>query len=122
MTTLTVQARRKPGATGGHVLFAHLEKDEQRFLLVAIINDKLGAALTKSFDIASVEHLDLDGFRFAGRINMTAWTNSADRYIGFLKGKRNVAEYFKEFLGCDSTVQDLEDPIRHRTWPSLRPT
>ncbi|MBZ9700968.1 MULTISPECIES: nucleoid-associated protein [unclassified Mesorhizobium] len=109
MTTLTVQARRKPGATGGHVLFAHLEKDEQRYLLVAIINDKLGAALTKNFDIASVEHLDLDGFRFAGRINITAWTNSADRYIGFLKGKGNVAEYFKEFLGCDSTVQDLED-------------
>lgn len=109
MTTLTVQARRKPGATGGHVLFAHIEKDGQRYLLVAIINDKLGAALTRSFDIASIEHLDLDGFRFAGRINITAWINSADRYIGFLKGKGNVADYFKEFLGCDSTVQDLED-------------
>lgn len=109
MRTLAVQARRKPGATGGHVLFAHFEKDSQAFLLVAIINDKLSAALTKTFDINEVEHLDVDGFRFAGRINITAWLASAERYVGFLKGKGDVAEYFKEFLGCDTTVQDLED-------------
>lgn len=109
MTTLAAEAKKKPGATGGHVLFAHIEKDGQVFLLVAIINDKLGAALTKNYDIASVEHLDLDGFRFAGRINITAWTAAAERYIGFLKGKGDVADYFKAFLGCSTPVQDLED-------------
>ncbi|MGO7117559.1 nucleoid-associated protein [Rhizobium leguminosarum] len=109
MDTLTVQARRKPGATGGHVLFAHIEKDNHVYLMVAIINDKLGAALTNDLDIADVKHLDLDGFRFAGRVNITAWLADADRYIGFLKGKGDVAEYFKEFLGCDTTVQDIQD-------------
>ena len=100
MSTLTVQARRKPGASGGHVLFAHFEKDGHAYLLVAIINDKLGAALTKTFDIAAVEHLDVDGFRFAGRINITAWQDFADRYIGFLKGKGDVAEYLRSSLAA----------------------
>lgn len=109
MGTLTVQARRKSGATGGHVLFAHLEKDAHVYLMVAIINDRLGAALTNDLDITDVMHLDLDGFRFAGRVNITAWLANADRYIGFLKGKGDVAEYFKEFLGCDTTVQDIKD-------------
>lgn len=109
MKTLTAQARRKAGATGGHVLFAHLERESGVYLMVAIINDKLGALLTKEFDIADVHHLDLDGFRFAGRVNITAWLEEADRYIGFLKGKGDVAEYFKEFLGCDTTVQDIKD-------------
>lgn len=109
MTTLTIQARRKAGATGGHVLFAHIERDDSIYLMVAIINDKLGALLTNDLDIADVQHLDLDGFRFAGRVNITAWLADADRYIGFLKGKGDVAEYFKEFLGCDTTVQDLQD-------------
>ncbi|MBB2768263.1 UNVERIFIED_ORG: nucleoid-associated protein [Rhizobium esperanzae] len=109
MGTLAVQAKQKAGATGGHVLFAHIEKDNQVYLMVAIINDKLGAALTNDLDIAEVKHLDLDGFRFAGRVNITAWLGGADRYIGFLKGKGDVAEYFKEFLGCDTTVQDRED-------------
>lgn len=109
MTTLTTQARRKPGATGGHVLFAHVKKGDDVYLMVAIINDKLGAALTNDLDITDIKHLDLDGFRFAGRVNLTAWLSDADRYIGFLKGKGDVAEYFKEFLGCDTTVQDKED-------------
>ncbi|WP_176038803.1 nucleoid-associated protein, partial [Brucella tritici] len=86
MGTLAVQAKQKPGATGGHVLFAHIEKDDQIYLLVAIINEKLGAALTSDLDIADIKHLDLDGFRFAGRVNITAWLAAADRYIGFLKG------------------------------------
>lgn len=109
MATLTAQARRKAGATGGHVMFAHIERDASIYLMVAIINDKLGALLTNDLDIADVQHLDLDGFRFAGRVNITAWLEDADRYIGFLKGKGDVAEYFKEFLGCDTTVQDLQD-------------
>ncbi|MBB5276912.1 nucleoid-associated protein [Rhizobium rosettiformans] len=109
MTVLLAQARRKSGATGGHVLFAHFEKDKQLYLLVAIINDRLGALLNEDMDISDVRHLDLDGFRFAGRVNISAWTSGADRYIGFLKGKGDVAEYFKEFLGCDTTVQDRVD-------------
>lgn len=109
MTTLAVQAKQKAGATGGHVLFAHIEKDSQVYLMVAIINNKLGAALTKDLDLADIEHLDLDGFRFAGRVNISAWLEKADRYVGFLKGKGDVAEYFKEFLGCTTAVQDTED-------------
>ncbi|NKJ38729.1 nucleoid-associated protein [Rhizobium sp. SG570] len=109
MDTLAFQAKQKAGATGGHVLFAHIEKDNQVFLMVAIINDKLSAALTNDLDMADITHLDLDGFRFAGRVNISAWLADADRYIGFLKGKGDVAEYFKEFLGCDTTVQDKED-------------
>jgi nucleoid-associated protein len=109
MGVLLVQARRKPGATGGHVLFAHFQNDGQAYLLVAIINDRLGALLNEDLDIHDVRHLDLDGFRFAGRVNMSAWIAGAERYIGFLKGKGDVADYFKEFLGCDTIVQDRAD-------------
>lgn len=109
MTTLVAQARRKPGATGGHVFFVHFEDDAKQFVMIAIVNDKLGAAITHDYDVSDVTTLDLDGFRFAGRINLTAWANAEERYVGFLKGKGDVAEYFKEFLGCDTTVQDRLD-------------
>lgn len=109
MTTLVAQARRKPGATGGHVFFVHFEDEARQFIMIAIVNDRLGAAITKDFDVSDVTTLDLDGFRFAGRINLTSWLNGEERYVGFLKGKGDVAEYFKEFLGCDTTVQDRQD-------------
>jgi nucleoid-associated protein len=109
MTTLLLQAQRRPNSAGGHVFFAHFERDGRHYLLVAIVNDKLGATLTTDFEVTDVQHLDMDGFRFAGRINLTGWTNSESRYIGFLKGKGDVSEYFKEFLGCDTTVQEKQD-------------
>nr|WP_301335371.1 nucleoid-associated protein [Methylobacterium fujisawaense] len=109
METLKAQAGYKGAATGGHVFFAHFEREERQYLLIAIVNEKLGASMTSDLDVQDVRHLDMDGFRFAGRINMTSWANGEERYIGFLKGKREVSEYFKEFLGCDTTVQNRRD-------------
>jgi nucleoid-associated protein len=109
METLRVQAALKSASIGGHVFFALFERNAQQILIVAIINDKLGAALTKDFSVSDIRHLDVDGFRFAGRINLTGWQAGDDRYIGFLKGKGDVSEYFRLFLGCDSTVQDRKD-------------
>jgi len=111
MTTLQVQARRRPNAAGGHVFFAHFECDGRQFLLVAIVNDKLGAALTRDLEVREVRHLDMDGFRFAGRISLSGWAAGEQRYIGFLRGKGDVSEYFKEFLGCDTTVADRQDTL-----------
>lgn len=105
MATLAKEAQAKTASTGGHVFFAHFEKDKVQYLLVAIVTDKLSAALTTNEDLEDVEHLDVDGFRFAGRISLTGWGNNDDRYIGFLKGKGAVSDYFKEFLGCDTTIQ-----------------
>lgn len=109
METLRVQAQARSASTGGHVLFAHFRRDGRDYLLVAIVTDKLSATLTSERDVEDVRHLDLDGFRFAGRINLTAWANGDDRYISFLKGKGDVSEYFRHFLGCDSVVQDRVD-------------
>lgn len=105
MRTLETQARRKPNAGGGHVFFAHFANDKGTFLLIAILNDKLSAALTSSLDVQDIQHLDLDGFRFAGRINIDGWRAAEPRYIGFLKGKGDIAEYFREFLGCNDAVE-----------------
>ncbi|GAN82155.1 nucleoid-associated protein [Acidocella aminolytica] len=109
MGTLKHQAGLRNAAQGGHVFFAHFSRDSRQFLLVAILNDKLSAALTTSYDVADVQHLDMDGFRFAGRINLTGWAANEERYIGFLKGKGAVSEYFMAFLGCDNTVQVRQD-------------
>lgn len=109
ITTLQREAVKKAASTGGHVLFAHFKRDRRDYLLVAIVTQKLSAALTTDRDMRDVRHLDLDGFRFAGRVNLTGWAAGQDRYISFLKGKGDVADYFKEFLGCDAVVQDRVD-------------
>ena len=50
----------------------------------------------------------LDGYtrlqnalRVAGRIDLGAWQTGGERYISFLRGRGDVAQYFKLFLGCN---------------------
>jgi nucleoid-associated protein len=108
MATLLAKARRVPNAGAGHVFFAHFARDGREFVLIAIVNEKLGAALTNSFEVQDITHLDLDGFRFAGRVDMTSWQAGDERYISFLRGRGDIAEYFKEFLGCVSPTTDKQ--------------
>ncbi|MFA7441099.1 MAG: nucleoid-associated protein [Sphingomonadaceae bacterium] len=111
MLTLQRHAGKKAGAAGGHVLFAHLRQQGRDYVLVAIVNDRLGAMLSGDKELLDVRHLDLDGFRFAGRINLTAWQAGEDRYVGFLRGRGQVSEYFKAFLGVDAIVQARRDTV-----------
>lgn len=104
MATLQKEAQAKAASTGGHVFFTHFSSNEVQYFLVAIITDKLSAMLTQNDDLEDVTHLDVEGFRFAGRVNLSGWAAGEPRYIGFVKGKGAVAHYFKEFLGCDTTV------------------
>lgn len=106
MNTLAVKARGVPNAGAGHVFFAHFERDARELVLIAIVTEKLGALLTRQFDAQDVTHLDLEGFRFAGRVDLSGWLAGDERYVGFLRGRGEVAEYFKEFLGCTSSVSD----------------
>ncbi|MCD1634454.1 nucleoid-associated protein [Martelella mediterranea] len=104
MDTLSKEASARPASEGGHVFFAHFAREEIQYILVAIVNDKISAALTENTDLEDVKHLDVDGYRFAGRVNLHGWDNDQERYVSFLKGKGAVSEYFKAFLGCDTTV------------------
>lgn len=105
MKTLCAKAA-KTAATGGHVFIAHTTRDTSDYLLVAILTDELGAALTKGKDVQDSLYLDIKGFRLAGRVDMTHWNSGGERYLSFLKGRdqAKVSDYFKAFLGCDNSV------------------
>ena len=105
MKTLCTKASGT-AATGGHVFIVHILHDELNYLIVAILTDELGAALTAGKDLTDNIHLDIKGFRFAGRIDMTNWQSGGERYLSFLKGRKQdrVSDYFKAFLGCDNSM------------------
>ena len=105
MSTLAAKAG-STASTGGHVLFARINRANKTYLLVAILTDELGASITANKDVADNIHLDIKGFRLAGRIDLTAWQEGGTQYLGFIKGRgqTKVSDYFKAFLGCDNSV------------------
>lgn len=98
-------------STGGHVLIAVSSSANVRWAVVVILSNKAGTTINEELKVIRAPHLDVDGIRFAGRVNLTEWGDGvAERYISFLKGKKNdVSQYFQRFLGCSTVQQDLND-------------
>lgn len=91
-------------ATGGFVLIAKVQSNGSEFLLVAIVTEILGSAITSGLDVVDSSHLDMSQLRVAGRIDITSWQQGHPRYISFIKGRGDIATYFKLFLGCNDVM------------------
>lgn len=86
MLTLCAKAKGT-AATAGGVIFAHTKTDTEEHVIVAIVTEEWGAGLKDGLEVEGAEYLDLKGFRFAGRVNITEWKNQGEKYLSFLKGK-----------------------------------
>lgn len=110
MANTLVSEIQKTASPGGHVFFAHTKsvskENQNEYFIVAILNDELGAALSESKDVVDNLHLNVKGFRLAGRVNITAWKAGKEKYVSFLKGRGQdkVSDFFKLFIGCNNSL------------------
>lgn len=109
MTHLQSRASVEQLATGGFVLIVKINNDGTDYLLVAMVTEVVGSAITEGLEIVDSVHLDMSQLRVAGRVDLTAWQGGAERYISFLKARGDIASYFKLFLGCNDLILALEE-------------
>jgi nucleoid-associated protein len=113
MDVLASKASQAPLATGGYVIMAQFSNHSGvRWFITAIINNSKGSAINDaSLDIVDSEHVDMHNLRVVGRVNIREWLNenSDVRYIGFLKQKGDVSDYFKLFLGCNELIASVDE-------------
>lgn len=115
MNLLLNRINNQPLATGGTVFIVDYKENNSNYILVAILSKKTAFSINHWKMIES-EMLDIEHLKFAGRINLTDWGNGEKRYISFLKGKDDIAKYFKEFLSCNDALLALEETkklVRH---------
>lgn len=94
---------------GGFVLIARIREGEADCLWVALLTEALGTAIDAQLNVVDSAHLDLASLKAAGRVDLSAWRRGDERYISFLKGRGDVAHYFKRFLGCSDVVIALKE-------------
>lgn len=110
MAQLQARIEEEPQAAGGHVVFARIcNSAAADVLLVAIIAEAHGMALNADLEVVERSYLDLANLRVAGKIDLAAWQSNSGRYISFLKGRGDVAQYFKRFLCCNDVVAALKE-------------
>ena len=94
---------------GGYVLIARATVFGTDCLYVALLQETLGSTIGDGLTIHDSPHLDFAALQVAGRIDLGAWQAGAERYIAFLKGRGDVAGWFKRFLGCTDVVIALKE-------------
>ncbi|TCH62498.1 nucleoid-associated protein [Acinetobacter sp. ANC 4862] len=93
--------------TGGWVVICLYNYNNQKFIAIAVVNEIIGAGINESFEVEKSVYIDLSKLRHAGRVNLTQWQNQEDRYVSFIRGSHTSSEYFKEFLGCETTNDNV---------------
>lgn len=110
---LATKAGAVPLATGGYVLMSQMTDDAGvSWFIVAIINNVDGSVINDvTLEVVTAMHVDLENLRVAGRVNLSDWQAGEEdvRYVGFLKQRGEVSDYFKQFLGCDDLVADVAE-------------
>ncbi|AMC34314.1 nucleoid-associated protein [Janthinobacterium sp. B9-8] len=109
MQHLLLRLEQEPLASGGHVLIARVKSDGADFILFTILSEIMGTMLDENLNVADSIYLDTANLKVAGKIDLHAWQNGAERYISFLRGRGDVAAYFKSFLGCNDIVVALKE-------------
>lgn len=113
LAVLASKAGAVPLATGGYVLMARITDEVgTSWFIVAMITNVDGSVIDDvTLEVVTAMHVDLEHLRVAGRVNLTDWQAGHEdvRYVGFLKQRGEVADYFKQFLGCDELVADVEE-------------
>lgn len=113
MTVLCAKASQVPLATGGYVLMAEVSNAaNHRWFIAAILTNVRGSAINdESLEVDDSVHVDLHNLRVAGRVSVTDWQSGDPdiRYIGFLKQRGEVSDYFKIFLGCNELVASVDE-------------
>jgi nucleoid-associated protein len=109
MVALLQQRGRGQGGRGRLRAHRPRHRVRRRLLYVALLQETLGTVIGDGLSIQDSPHLDFPALQVAGRIDISAWQAGAERYISFLKGRGDVAGWFKRFLGCTDVVIALKE-------------
>lgn len=91
-------------ATGGYVIFAHFTVQAEVFLMTVLLNNKKQYNINETLSLEEIFSLDIDKLDVANSVNVTRWNNNEETYLSFARGRKDVSNYFKRFIGCTDQI------------------
>ena len=101
-------------AKGGYIVFCQYKTIRNYFSVFLVRNTKGSflerKAMSREWDIKSVQHLDVKHFAMGMRINLSLLkSNPTSRYIQLVRGQTDISEYFENWIGLEDRKRETED-------------
>lgn len=118
MKILEHRMKLTSASAGGYVLFVLYEEAGVAFLFVLMLNDTVGAHVKGDLTLEDTMHLDMSKLYVAGRVNISKWQacmkegDTEKKYVSFIRRRRDIANYFVDFIGCTEVVQAKDSTIK----------
>ncbi len=102
-------------SSGGYLIIMEYESSNNyKYLFVALLNNKVEYSINTSLELSQFLSLNIDKMAMASVINISKYLKKEDNYITFLKGIREIPDYFIKFMGADKDVKrDLREQTRN---------
>lgn len=108
MNHLLVVVNAVPQATGGYVVFAHYTFHNEEFVMTVMLNNKKQYNINDNLSIEEIFSLDIDKLDVANSVNITRWYNEEETYLSFARGRKDISNYFRRFIGCTDQTSAKE--------------
>lgn len=90
-------------ATGGYILYGHYTWKDEEMIFVVILQNNRVFIINENLAVNVGKALNLNGISMASFLNISKWDLAVptEAYLSFLKGKKDIREYFISTIGCE---------------------
>ena len=108
-------------SSGGYLIIMDYEStNKYKYLFIALLNNKIEYSISNTLELNEILSLNIDKMAMASVINISKYDKKEDNYITFLKGIREIPDYFIKFMGADKDVKrDLREQTKSWSFNSF---
>ena len=102
-------------STGGYLIIMEYSSTAYNdYLFIALLNNKVEYSISNALELNKFLSLNIEKMAMASVINLTKYNTKKDNYLTFLKGIREIPDYFIKFMGADKDKKrDLKEQTRY---------
>lgn len=106
---LAKRMRTVPTSTGGFFFAANFEEAGEKLLLIFMLNQQVGRAVDEAtLSLRKTVNLQMEHLDLATRINITQWEAKRPEPVSLIRGRKEVSDYFKSFIGLHEPRTNTE--------------
>jgi len=114
---LVAKIKDIPAATGGYFFAARFSQEDEDIVLILMLRQEQGHAIDDAtLTLRQTMNLQMEHLDLAARISISEWQSGKPEPVSVVRGRKEVSEYFKSFIGLHEPRTNVEGTQKLRNF------